>query len=298
MENNSFFGWLIGIVSLIIIAFLVNAFISSKVPAGYEAILVNSYGQQGVQDTPLVTGRVYFNPFTQDLIRYPVFVQTKDYEPFEVTAKDGSKFTVDPTISYRIDAGATPLIYQKYRKDIDQITDVIMLQFIKDTFRVVLNKYTTDDMISKAGEIDAELFKTFAESAKQDHISIERLTSGLKYPQALTDAIALKSKAVQDAQRVENELRIAEAQARIQKQNAEASAAAKVAEAEGNAKAKLIESEANAKAIEIQSKAIQAQGGDDYVRLQWIEKVGAKWSGNLPSTTLGNDMNMFLNFAK
>ena len=118
MENNSFFGWIIGIISLIIIAFLVNIFISSKVPAGYEAILVNSYGQQGVQDTPLVTGRVYYNPFTQDLIKYPVFVQTKDYEPFEVTAKDGSKFTVDPTVSYRIDAGATPIIYQKYREAI------------------------------------------------------------------------------------------------------------------------------------------------------------------------------------
>lgn len=295
-ENSSFFGWLIG--SVIVIGFLVNIFISSKVPAGYEAILVNSYGQQGVQDTPLVTGRVYFNPFTQDLVKYPVFVQTKDYEPFEVPAKDGSKFIVDPTISYRIEAGTTPLIYSKYRKDIDQITDVIILQFIKDTFRVVLNKYTTDDMISKAGEIDAELYKALAETAKTEHISIERLTSGLKYPQTLTDAIANKNKAVQDAQRVENELRIAEAQARIQKQNAEASAAAKVAEAEGNAKAKLIESEANAKAIEIQSKAIQSQGGEDYVRLQWIEKVGVRWNGAMPQTTLGNDMNMFLNMAK
>lgn len=272
--------------------------ISSKVPAGYEAILVNSYGQQGVQDTPLVTGRVYYNPFTQDLVRYPVFVQTKDYEPFEVPAKDGSKFTVDPTISYRIEAGSTPMIYSKYRKDIDQITDVIILQFIKDTFRVVLNKYTTDDMISKAGEIDAELYKYLAETTKTEHIVIERLTSGLKYPQTLTDAIANKNKAVQDAQRVENELRIAEAQARIQKQNAEATAAAKVAEAEGNAKAKLIESEANAKAIEKQAKAIQSQGGEDYIRLQWIEKVGANWSGNLPQTTLGSDMNLFLNMAK
>lgn len=289
---------LITLVTILVLGAIVNFFVSSKVPAGYEAILVNSYGQQGVQDMPLVTGRVYYNPFTQDLVTYPVFVQTKDYEPFEVTAKDGSKFTVDPTISYRINAGSTPAIYQKYRKDIDQITDVILLQFIKDTFRVVLNKYTTDDMISKAGEIDIELSKTLVEQAKVDNISIERLTSGLKYPQTITDAIALKNKAVQDAQRVENELRIAEAQARIKQQNAQAEANAKVAEAEGNAKAKIIESEANAKAIEIQSKAIQSQWGKEYVQLQWIEKVGARWSGNLPTTTLGNDMNLFLNMAK
>lgn len=287
MENNNFFGWVVWLTSVLVIAFLVNAFISSKVPAGYEAILVNSYGQQWVQDSPLVTGRVYYNPFTQDLIRYPVFVQTKDYDAFEVPAKDGSKFTVDPTISYRIEAWTTPIIYSKYRKDIDQITDVIILQIIKDTFRVVLNKYTADDMISKAGEIDSELYKYLSETTKSEHISIERLTSGLKYPETLTDAIANKNKAVQDAQRVENELRVAEANAKIKQTNAEA-----------EAKAKITEAEASAKAIEIQSKAIQSQGGDDYIRLQWIEKVGSRWWGVLPQTTLGSDMNLFLNMAK
>lgn len=236
---------------------------------------------------PLVNGRVYYNPFTQDLVKYPVYVQTKDYEPFEVTAKDGSKFTVDPTISYRIDAGSTPVIYEKYRKDIDQITDVVLLQFVKDTFRIVLNKYTTDEMISKAGEIDNELQKILIESAKAEHISVERLTSGLKYPQSITDSIANKNKAVQDAQRVENELRIADAQAKIKQTNAEA-----------DAKAKITEAEANAKAIEIQSKAIQSQGGEDYVKLQWIEKVGSKWNGATPTTVLAEGGNTLMQLPK
>ena len=289
---------ILSVIGVVFVTIFLSQFLfSTKVPAGYEAILVNQYSQAGVQDNPLVTGRVWYNPFTQDLVKYPVYVQTKDYEPFEITAKDGSKFTVDPTISYRIEVGATPLIYQKYRKDIDQITDVVMLQMVKESFRLVLNKYTTDEMISKVGEIDAELTKTLVESAKSEKIVIERLTSGLKYPQSITDAIANKNKVVQDAQRVENELRIAEAQARIKKQNAKSEAAAKIAEAEGNAKAKLIESEANAKSIEIQSKAIQAQGGEDYVKLQWIEKVWAKWNGAMPTTTLGNDMNMYLNMG-
>lgn len=278
---------LITIITIIVLGFFGNFVFSSKVPAGYEAILVDSYGQQGVQDMPLVTGRVYYNPFTQDLVQYPVYVQTKDYEPFEVTAKDGSKFTVDPTISYRIDAGSTPIIYQKYRKDIDQITDVVLLQFIKDTFRVVLNKYTTDEMISKAGEIDTELSKTIVESAKVEHIGIERLTSGLKYPQSITDSIANKNKAVQDAQRVENELRIADAQAKIKQTNAEA-----------DAKAKITEAEANARAIEIQSKAIQSQGGEDYVKLQWIEKVGSKWNGATPTTVLAEGGNTLMQLPK
>lgn len=102
-ESETFGAWATGIIVLIVIIFLGFFFSSSKVPAGYEAILVNSYGQQGVQDMPLVTGRVYYNPFTQDLITYPVFVQTKDYDEFTVNAKDGSVFKVDPTISYKIE---------------------------------------------------------------------------------------------------------------------------------------------------------------------------------------------------
>ena len=228
MENNNFFGWFIGLVAAVVIAFLVNVFISSKVPAGYEAILVNSYGQQWVQDMPLVTGRVYYNPFSQDLVTYPIFVQTKDYDEFTVNAKDGSVFKVDPTISYKIEAGATPAIYQKYRKEIDQITDIVMLQMVKDSFRMVINQYTTDEIISKRGEIEAAIEKTIKETSIKDNISIERLTSGLKYPESIEASIASKNQAVQEAQKVENQLRVAEANAKIVTTNAEAAGKARI----------------------------------------------------------------------
>lgn len=274
---------LIASIVVIFLIWFVSFMSSSKVPAGYEAILVNSYGQQGVQDMPLVTGRVYYNPFTQDLITYPVFVQTKDYDEFTVNAKDGSVFKVDPTISYKIEAGATPLIYQKYRKEIREITDVVMLQMVKDSFRMVINQYTTDEIISKRGEIEAGIEKAIRESAGKDKITIERLTSGLRYPESIEASIASKNQAVQEAQKVENQLRVAEANAKIQTTNAEA-----------NAKARIIEAEANAKAIEIQSKAVQSQGGADYIKLQWIKEVGAKWNGQLPSTSLSEGTNAFV----
>ena len=58
------------------------------------------YGSdKGVQDVSLVTGRVWYNPFTEEVHEVPTFVQTVDYAAFGVNAKDGSVFTVDPTIS-------------------------------------------------------------------------------------------------------------------------------------------------------------------------------------------------------
>ena len=211
---------------------------------------------------PLVTGRVYYNPFSQDLVTYPIFVQTKDYDEFTVNAKDGSVFKVDPTISYKIEAGATPAIYQKYRKEIDQITDIVMLQMVKDSFRMVINQYTTDEIISKRGEIEAAIEKTIKETSIKDNISIERLTSGLKYPESIEASIASKNQAVQEAQKVENQLRVAEANAKIVTTNAEAAG-----------KARIIEADANAKAIKIQAEAVQTQGGADYIKLQWIKEV-------------------------
>ena len=73
-----------------------------RVDAGYEGIKVNLYGSdKGVDDAVLVTGAVWYNPFTQEVYEYPTFVQTIDYKPFTINAQDGSEFTVDPTVSLK-----------------------------------------------------------------------------------------------------------------------------------------------------------------------------------------------------
>ena len=47
---------------------------SERVDAGSEGILVNLYGSdKGVDDVSLVTGRVWYNPFTEEVYEYPTF---------------------------------------------------------------------------------------------------------------------------------------------------------------------------------------------------------------------------------
>lgn len=82
---------------------------SERIDAGSEGILVNLYGSdKGVDDVSLVTGRVWYNPFTEEVYEYPTFVQTIDYPAFTVNAKDGSEFTVDPTVSLKMIDGNAP----------------------------------------------------------------------------------------------------------------------------------------------------------------------------------------------
>lgn len=53
-----------------------------RIDAGCEGILVNLYGsERGVDDVSMVTGRVFYNPATQEVYEYPTYVQTIDYEP-------------------------------------------------------------------------------------------------------------------------------------------------------------------------------------------------------------------------
>ncbi len=75
---------------------------STRIDAGCEGIRVNLYGsEKGVDEISLVTGRVWYNPVTTEVYEYPAYVQTVDYEPFTINAKDGSEFTTDEIVSQR-----------------------------------------------------------------------------------------------------------------------------------------------------------------------------------------------------
>lgn len=122
---------------------------NERIDAGHEGLLVKMYGtEKGVQDVSLVTGRVWYNPFTEDVHEVPTFVQTFDYPSFTVNAKDGSVFTVDPTISIKIQSGKSATIFTKYRKPLNEVIENTISNHIKDVYRIEFNKFTTDEIIS------------------------------------------------------------------------------------------------------------------------------------------------------
>jgi len=240
----------------LMIILIAGIFFSSckMIDAGYEGILVKQYGtNRGVQkDVTLVTGRVFYNPFTEDVIEFPMFVQTIDYDPFTVNAKDGSVFIVDPTISFYVISGKSPYIYTKYRGNLKQITRTTMLNYVQDAFRIQMNKYTTDELISNRQQFEDDVQKTLDESMQKEGFKLEQMTSGLKYPETIVQAIDLKNKAVQQGMQVENELKVAEAQAKIE----------------------LIRAEALSKANELRQKSLTPL----LIQQQFIEK----WDGKTP----------------
>jgi regulator of protease activity HflC (stomatin/prohibitin superfamily) len=226
---------------------------NERIDAGHEGLLVKMYGdEKGVQDVSLVTGRVWYNPFTEDVHEVPTFVQTVDYEPFTVNAKDGSVFTIDPTISMKVESGKASAIFSKYRKPLNEVVENTISNHIKDVYRIEFNKFTTDEIISNREKFEDGVQKKMQEFFTKEGFILEQLTSGIKPPASITQAIEAKNAATQKAQQSENELRVVEA----------------------NAKKMIVQAEAEAKANELKQRTLTPL----LIQQQFIEK----WDGKTP----------------
>ena len=175
---------------------------------------VNLYGSnRGISDVNLVTGWVFYNPFTTKIFEYPTYVQTVDYPEFSINAKDGSEFMVDPTISLKVQDGTSPIIFKKYRRTLDEIIKQTLFNYVKDAFRIELNSFTTDEIVSDRAKFEKNLEKSLRETLEKEGFQLEQLTSGLKYPETIVQAVNNKNRAIQEAMKAENELKVAQAEA-------------------------------------------------------------------------------------
>ena len=238
-----------------------------KIDAGHEGILVNLYGDdKGVGEISMCTGMVWYNPFTQSVYEYPTFVQTVDYEPFTINAKDGSEFTVDPTVSLKIIDGKSPLVFKKYRKRLSEIVHGTLYNYVKDAFRIQLNNFTTDYIVSNRDSIENAIEKYLTTALLKENFQLEQLTSGLKYPETIVKAVNAKNEKIQQAQAAENEVKVAEAKA----------------------KSLIVAAQAEAEANRLKQQALTPQ----ILEKMWIEK----WDGKLP--VYGQVPTLFRNITK
>ena len=263
MKSKFIFGFILTIMTVIGTMFTSCSY--ERIDAGYEGIRVNLYGDnKGVDDVTLVTGAVWYNPITTAVYEYPTFVQTVDYPAFSINAKDGSSFTVDPTISLKIVDGKSAEVFKKYRKeDITEVINTTLYNYVRNAFRIQLNAYSTDELVSKREEFEKAIESRLAKELLAENFQLEQMTSGLQYPKSLIDAIDAKNVAVQEAQRVQNEILKVEAEAKK-----------KIAAANGEAQSLKIRGDAEAE----YNRKIAASLSPLVIQQVMLER----WDGKLP----------------
>lgn len=242
----------------------------TRVDAGHEGIKVNLYGDnKGVDDVELVTGAVWYNPITTAVYEYPTFVQTIDYEPFAFNSKDGSVFTFDPTIMLQIKPGAAPEVFVKYRKELHEVLNVTLVPIIQDAFKEEINARQDNDLISQQTEFQNAIEARLTEELGKENFIVSKVTTGIKYPDALVESINAKNRALQEELRIINEQKVAEAEAKK-----------KVTIAEGDRAVMKINADAEA----YYNRTVSASLSPALVQMKALEK----WDGKTPIVSGGS----------
>ena len=262
---KTYFKWIL----LLFAVFTLTCTSCKRIDAGHEGIKVNLFGNnKGVDEISLVTGWIFYNPLTQKVYEYPTFVQTVDYPAFTVNAKGGLAFQMDPTVSLKIIDSKTPEIFKKYRLPLNDILNTTLYAVVVNACRIQINNFTPDEITSNRDSIERAIENQLRIELESENFYLERLTTGLTYPQSIQNAIAAKDKATQDALRVQRELEIVQAEAQK----------------------KIVAAEAEKKANELRTKALTPA----ILQQQWIEK----WDGQLPVYVTGDNAGTLINIPK
>ena len=252
----------------------------TDVPPGNVGIVINKLGDdKGVENHVQPAGR-YWLGWNESMVIFPTFTQThvwtKDAtegspndESFTFQTREGMNVNTDLGISYSLKPENIPGIFQKYRKGIDEITNIVLRTKVRDAFiKAAASKPI--DMVYGEGKAALILEVTDLVKANCDPIGItvEQLywVGGLRLPSTIVDSINAKAQAVQTTAQREQEV----IQVRFE-------ADKRVAEAKGIADSTLLAATADAKAIEIKGNALaQNPLVIDFAKIE-------KWNGQLPS---------------
>lgn len=250
---------------VLIIAALVSLTGIEFVNSG-EIGIVTRYGK--IEES-IGEGGYYYNPLTVDVARVSIKTEKADVE-INAGSKDLQGVKIKLAVNYNV---SKDLVVELYKSVGPEFVGKVLLPMVNEQTKSVAAKYTAEELITKREEVKNLIVTAIKERAAALNINVSDVSIvDVDYSAAFNAAIETKVKAEQEALTAKNVLQRFEFEAKQQ-----------VAQAQGQKDSAILKAQGEAEAIKIQSSAIQSQGGEDYVRLKWIEK----WNGALPSTSLG-----------
>lgn len=223
-----------------------------------------SLTEQGKLKAEPASGYVFYNPFTQKVFSYPVYVQRVNYDPFEVNTKDAAIFLMDPVLAYELIREKAVEVFTTYRRPLREIENGYMKTCIYDAYRICANNYTADELMSQRAKFEAEVREMLDKKLGDEGFRVKEFTSKIDPPQSLRDMIDAKNAAVQASLKAENLVKEAQANAQIA-----------IAKARGEAEANRITADGEA----YYNRTVAASLNALLVQQYAIEK----WNGELPS---------------
>lgn len=247
----------------------------SKVPAGNVGIKVHLFGaQKGLDHEELGTGRYWIGP-NEELYVFPTFTQTYVWtqDPAEGSPNDesitfqtlnGLSVNADIGISYHIEADQVSTVFERYRKGIDEITDLYLRNIVRDAFMTVTSKHVITYVYGEGkAAIISEVEELVRKEVEPIGIVVENIywASDLRLPETVAASLNDKVIATQRAAQRENEVAEARAEAQKREEEARGQAAAILRVAEAQAEANRLLGESLTEEV-VMYHAIEAWNGE------------------------------------
>ena len=258
----------------------------SKVPAGHVGVKVYLLGSdKGVDVEEKGVGR-YWIGWNEELFIFPTFTQNHTWtgeEKLSFQTIEGLSVSADVGISYSVNPTKVTSVFQKYRKGVEEITDIYLRNMVRDA---LVKRASTLNIESVYGAGKATLIENVQADVKAQTedigIVIEKIywVGELTLPVTVIGSINAKIQANQLAEQRRNEVEQSKAEAQKQ-----------IESARGAAESQLTIAKAEADAIRIKGQALQSN--PEVIELSAIEK----WDGKLP-TYSGSSAVPFINLNK
>jgi regulator of protease activity HflC (stomatin/prohibitin superfamily) len=282
-------------VAFVAVFFYVGCVTTTRVDAGHVGIRVKLAGSdRGVQDMPVVTGWVFFNPLTEQIVLFPTSVQNVVWtqsthegrafdESITFSSAEGVNVNADIGLSFHIEPTLAPKLYGRFRlNDLDKLSDGYMRNTVREAYNDVGSRLTVQEIYGLGkSKMLADVTQKCRDVFGKDGIVIDQLTinGALRLPQNVIDAINRAMEATQKA--LESKNRVAQVEAEALQAVTQAHGAAEAArqKAQGDADAILIRARGEAQANEI----IRLSTTPAVLQYRALEH----WDGKLPEYTAG-----------
>lgn len=255
----------------------------SKVPVGHVGVKAHLLGgSKGVDSEELKPGR-YWIGINEELYLFPTFTQTyvwtKDCDKRDCTDEsltfqslEGMDVNADVGITFSANPIKVTTLFEKYRKGIDEITDLYLRNMVKDAFVAEAGRMPIESVYKSKEKLLLDVQARITRQVEPIGINVEKLywAGGFRLPQQVTASINASIQATQEAIKIQNQ--VAQAKAEADK---------KIETARGTAQSVILIANAQADAIRIKGNALRENPAT--IELSAIEK----WDGKLPVTQAG-----------
>lgn len=258
-SNIKIFAWVVGIIIALFVVFAIAPF--KIIGAGERGVVL----RWGAVERTMPEGFNWKVPIMESVKVLNVKTQ-KEQVPASSASADLQEVATEIALNYHLDATKVGELWGNIGAE---WKSVIIDPAIQEAVKAATAKYTAEELITKRAIVKDEIKIALTERLRIDYIIVDEVSiTSFDFSPSFNAAIETKVTAEQSALAAKNKL-----------EQVKFEAEQRISQAKGEAEA-----------IKIQVQAIQSQGGEDYVKLQWIkawQEGGAKVPNFITSDKAG-----------